>query len=77
VQYNSIMLLLISRIYELGISQYILRVLEYVSSTKPWFEEKYTEMPYGSRIIIEDILSDVRSMEIQSLPLYLCTSVQH
>lgn len=70
LQVSSTILLPSSRISKLGISQHILRALEYLSSVKLKFEEKYFEMPYGSRIIIEEILTDVRQMDIQFLPLY-------
>ena len=67
---SSIMLVPSSRVYSLAISQHLLRALDYWSSSQPEFESIYMSMPYGSRIVVDTVLCDVKAMEIQFLPNY-------
>jgi len=54
-----------SRVADLGISRYIIRVLEHWSSQFEDFETFYRDLPFGSRIIIEEIVADVRKVRVQ------------
>ncbi|KAN0117798.1 hypothetical protein V8E51_003775 [Hyaloscypha variabilis] len=55
-----------------SISRHILRALENWSATRFGgdFEKEYSSMPYGSRIIFENIAADVRDIKIHFVPAY-------
>lgn len=54
-----------ARVSSLGISHYIVRVLSYWSNQFSDFETFYTNLPFGSRIMFENIDIDIRSVRIQ------------
>ena len=54
----------------LGISKHILAAVSWWSLGVVNFETKYTSLPFGSRIIVENIEQDVSEMSIQLIPVY-------
>jgi hypothetical protein len=54
----------------LGISQYILKALEVWSSSQHDFESKYSSMPFGSRIVFENISASISNVRIHLIPDY-------
>ena len=59
-----------SQAAELGICQHVIRALGYWSGQIPDFETEYYGMPFGSRIVVNNICADVRKMDIQLVPRY-------
>ena len=57
-------------VQDLPLSRHILSALEHWSSKIDGFEQKYTELPFGSQIIIENIDADVKEMWIHLVPVY-------
>lgn len=55
-------------INELEISQYILHVLDRWSSRQPYFEQIYRALPFGSKIILESIASNIDDARVRFLP---------
>lgn len=55
-------------INELEISQYILHVLDRWSSRQPYFEQIYRALPFGSKIIVESITSNIDEVRVRFLP---------
>lgn len=53
-----------SRVARLGIARHILRTLEYWSSTIADFETVYHNLPFGSRIVFENLTSDIRDIRV-------------
>jgi len=54
-----------ARVARLGISKHILRTLEYWSSQNPEFEAVHNRLPFGSRILFENLAVNVRDIRIQ------------
>jgi hypothetical protein len=54
-----------SRVVRFGISQHILRTLELWSSNYDNFQKFYEELPFGSRIIFENMVEDIRQIRVQ------------
>jgi hypothetical protein len=52
------------------ISLHVLRALEHWSSGFLDFEREYSRMPYGSRIIFENLAANVRDIKIHFVPVY-------
>ncbi|CAG8961670.1 hypothetical protein HYFRA_00006207 [Hymenoscyphus fraxineus] len=48
------------RVARLGIARYIVRVLDYWSRNIPDFEAFYNDLPFGSRIVLQNIETDIR-----------------
>ena len=59
-----------SRINTHNVSLYILRALELWSDQQPNLETIYRSMPFGSRIIIDGISSDMRRLKLYFMPNY-------
>jgi hypothetical protein len=55
------------RVCQLGITRYIVRVLDRWSGQLPDFEAFYNSLPFGSRIVLQNIEADIRSVKIQIL----------
>jgi serine/threonine protein kinase len=55
------------RVAQLGIARYIVRVLDRWSGHIPDFEAFYNNLPFGSRIVLQNIEADIRSVRIQIL----------
>lgn len=56
-----------SRVSYFGISQHILRALEYWSASIPDFETFYKDLPFGSRIMFENMAKDVRDIRVRTI----------
>ncbi|KAH7417719.1 hypothetical protein BKA64DRAFT_658667 [Cadophora sp. MPI-SDFR-AT-0126] len=54
-----------SRVVQFGISQHILRALELWSASIPDFGRLYKELPFGSRIMFENMAADIRNIRIR------------
>lgn len=54
-----------SSVARYGISQHILRTLEFWSRAQPSFRSFYESMPFGSRIIFENMAADPRQIRIR------------
>jgi len=59
-----------SRIEELGVSRHILRTLEYWTHHYPGFEAVYNNLPFGSRIVFENLTTNIRDIRIQIVPTH-------
>jgi hypothetical protein len=59
-----------ARVSWLGISRYILRTLELWTSSIPDFKTFYTSLPFGSRILFENISTDIRQVRIRVVQTY-------
>ena len=57
-----------SHVANLGISRHVLHALAVWSSQVPEFETKYLSLPFRSRIVVQNIASDVRNMQIGIVP---------
>ena len=57
-----------SHVANLGISRHVLHALAVWSSHDPEFETKYLSLPFRSRIVVQNIASDVRNMQIGIVP---------
>ena len=57
-----------NHIASLGISRHVLRALAVWSSQDPEFETKYLNLPFMSRIVVQNIAKDVRNMQIDMIP---------
>jgi serine/threonine protein kinase len=58
-----------SRINELGIAQVILRVLDCWVEGQRNFENVFRAMPFGSRIALENITSNIREIKVRFIPI--------
>jgi hypothetical protein len=58
------------RVAGLGISRHVLRTLEYWSSRNPDFEAIYLSLPFGSRILFENLAVDVRDIRVRIVPTH-------
>jgi hypothetical protein len=67
---SSAMLCESSQLANLSISQFILRILENWSRSNPQLETLYRAMPFGSRIVIDNICSDIGAIEVHLIPNY-------
>ena len=67
---SSAMLVPSSNVYSLPISDYVLRALNFWSTSQSDFEEKYWSMPFGSQIVINELSPNIPTMEISFLPVY-------
>jgi len=67
---NSAMQCESSQIANLGISQFILRILENWSRSNPRLETLYRTMPFGSRIVVDNICSDLEAIDVHLIPNY-------
>ena len=56
------------RVTRLGISQYILLALERLSADRGAFEKSFKALPFGSRIVIEEISCDINTIKIHMVP---------
>ncbi|KAE9368164.1 hypothetical protein N431DRAFT_346688 [Stipitochalara longipes BDJ] len=59
-----------SQISNLSISQFILRILENWSRSSPGLETLYRTMPFGSRIVIDNICSNFGAINVHLIPRY-------
>lgn len=59
-----------SRVANLAISHYIVRILSHWSSQHVDFKTFYTKLPFGSRIVIENFAADIRDIKIQVVPTH-------
>ena len=57
-----------SQVANLGISRHVLHALAVWSSQVPDFERKYLSLPFRSRIVVQNISSDVHNMQISMVP---------
>ena len=55
------------RVAQLGIARYIVRVLDHWSGQIPDFEAFYHSLPFGSRIMFQNVEADIRAVRIQIL----------
>ena len=53
------------RVASLGISRYIVRVLEHWMNQFQDFKVFYNELPFGSRIVLENIAADIKDVRLQ------------
>jgi hypothetical protein len=58
------------RIMNFGIARYILQVLEYWTNKQPDFPSIYQRLPFGSRIVFENIATDINDVRIQIVPTH-------
>jgi hypothetical protein len=70
LQANSAMQVESSQFANLSISQFILRILERWSRNNPQLETLYRAMPFGSRIVIDNICSDFKAIDVHLIPNY-------
>lgn len=56
------------RVARLGISRHVLRTLEHWSSKNPDLEIMYSKLPFGSRIVFENLATDIRDIRICIMP---------
>jgi len=70
LQSGSTMLLRSEQATRVGISQHVLRALEFWSGQFPSFQSEYNNMPFGCRIDINAVRGDVRQMDIHFYPTY-------
>ena len=70
LQTNSAMFVSSSQVSKLALSDRVLRALHSWSSSQPDFENSYWAMPFGSRIVIEEMFPDVQSTKIHFIPIY-------
>lgn len=54
-----------SRVASLAISRYIVRVLEYWTNQFEDFKFFYNDLPFGSRIVLENITTDIKEVRVQ------------
>jgi hypothetical protein len=59
-----------SHLANLSISQFILRILERWSRSNAQLETLYRTMPFGSRIVIDNICSDLGAIDVHLIPNY-------
>jgi len=59
-----------SRIARLGISRHILRTLEYWTRDYIDFETVYNRLPFGSRIVFENLARDIRNIRPRIVPTH-------
>jgi hypothetical protein len=61
-----------ARVLNFGIAQHILRTLEHWSSESefPNFQTYYMSLPFGSRIVFENIAKDVRQVRVRTVPMH-------
>ena len=57
-----------SQVANLGISRHVLHGLTVWSSHIPNFERKYLSLPFRSRIVVQNIASDVHNIQISMAP---------
>ena len=67
---NSAMQVESSQRSNLSISQFVLRILERWSRGSPQLEKLYKAMPFGSRIVIDDVCSDFEAIDVHLIPNY-------
>lgn len=70
LQTNSSMFLESHNIASSNISRHVLRALEHWSVGFADFEKEYSGMPFGSRIIFENMAADVRDVKIHFVPVF-------
>jgi len=56
-----------NRVARLGIARYIVRVLDRWSRQVPDFEALYNSLPFGSRIVLQNVEREIRSVKVQIL----------
>ncbi|KAM0434003.1 hypothetical protein ACHAPT_003947 [Fusarium lateritium] len=54
----------------LDITKHLLRALDVWSTKNAEFENKYLDLPFGSRVVVENISSSVNDMNIHLIPIY-------
>jgi len=59
-----------SRILNFGIAQHILRTLEYWAGEFPNFQSFYMNLPFGSRIVFENIAKDIHQIRVKFVPMH-------
>lgn len=59
-----------ARVLNFGIAQHILRTLEHWTSEYPNFQTYYMSLPFGSRIVFENIAKDVRQVRVRIVPMH-------
>jgi hypothetical protein len=58
------------RAAELELCQHIMRALQHWSARTPDFEAMYFDLPFGSRVVVNDISANVATMDIQLVARY-------
>ncbi|EHK47853.1 hypothetical protein TRIATDRAFT_193860 [Trichoderma atroviride IMI 206040] len=56
------------RVRKLGISEYIVQTLNSCSARQPYFDEIYRALPYGSKIVFENIVPFPSQPQIRIIP---------
>ncbi|KAL7816773.1 hypothetical protein V8C44DRAFT_321509 [Trichoderma aethiopicum] len=59
-----------SRISQLGVTQHVLRLLQYWTSTLDDPRQIYQNMPFGSRIVFNNLPKDVSQVRVSMAPTY-------
>jgi hypothetical protein len=59
-----------ARVLNFGIAQHILRALEHWTSEFPNFQTYYMNLPFGSRIVFENLAKDVRQIRVRIVPMH-------
>ena len=59
-----------ARVLNFGIAQHILRILEHWTCEFPDFQTYYMNLPFGSRIVFENIARDVRQVRVRIVPMH-------
>jgi hypothetical protein len=59
-----------ARVLNFGIAQHILRTLEHWTSEFPNFQTYYMNLPFGSRIVFENIAKDVQQVRVRIVPMH-------
>jgi len=59
-----------TRVLNFGIAQHILRTLEHWTSEFPNFQTYYMNLPFGSRIVFENIVKDVQQVRVRIVPMH-------
>lgn len=59
-----------ARVLNFGIAQHVLRTLEHWTSEFPGFQTYYMNLPFGSRIVFENIVKDVRQVRVRVVPMH-------
>ena len=57
-------------VQHLPICQHVLRSLQYWSARVPDFQRQYSDMPFGSRVLMANLTPDVADMDIHLMPDY-------
>jgi hypothetical protein len=59
-----------AEVANMGIAKHVCRALDYHSERDPEFWKTYQNLPFGSRILIDDITSNIKDMSLSFLPAH-------